>query len=118
MAKRNPKLLLLFIDEYNTSQVCSKCNAHEIRLEHLHEKGDDGPARKGSKIWAVQLCPVCGTVWDRDVNASRNIRDVGLYMIKHNGERPYAFKRPPAKLQGDRVQAADSDAVSGTKDNR
>ncbi|KAJ3080623.1 hypothetical protein HK102_002928 [Quaeritorhiza haematococci] len=110
MAKRNPELLLLFIDEYNTSQVCSKCNAHEIHLEHLHEKGDDRPGRKGSKIWAVKLCLVCGTVWDRDVQ-------VGLY-ITHNGERPYAFKRPPAKLQGDRVQAADSDAVPGTGDNR
>jgi putative transposase len=41
-----------------TSQICSACGHR------------DGPKPLGVRVW---VCPACGTVHDRDVNAARNI---------------------------------------------
>ena len=41
-------------------------------------------------------CPECETVWNRDVNAARNIRQVFLHMIAHGHSRPQGFKHEGA----------------------
>ena len=40
--------------------------------------------------------PECETVWNRDVNAARNIRQVFLHMIQHGNHRPEGFKHEGA----------------------
>ncbi|MET9968097.1 RNA-guided endonuclease TnpB family protein [Streptomyces sp. NPDC006356] len=46
-----------------TSQTCSACGHR------------DGPEPLSVREW---ICPACGTVHDRDVNAARNIKAAGL----------------------------------------
>ncbi|KAI3635164.1 hypothetical protein MIR68_006730 [Amoeboaphelidium protococcarum] len=65
------------IPEYRTSQVCSNC---------------DGQLTQ-TRFWAVKECQnLCLTLWNRDVNAARNISRVFLYRNEHNGERPEQFR--------------------------
>ncbi|KAI9204830.1 uncharacterized protein BJ171DRAFT_598856 [Polychytrium aggregatum] len=54
-------------NEFNTSQVCSKC------LEPVRLEGLDAPSVANSHF--VRSCknPSCRTVWNRDVNAARNM---------------------------------------------
>ena len=63
--------------EYRTSQVCSKC---EGQLDDIG-------------IWGLKKCNnTCSTLWNRDVNAARNIRHVFLYRNTYN-EYPEPFRR-------------------------
>ncbi|HEU5374716.1 MAG TPA: RNA-guided endonuclease TnpB family protein [Ktedonobacteraceae bacterium] len=50
------------------------------------------------------VCPECGTAHDRDVNAAKNIRSVGLTVLNACGEavRPGAVKAKPGKPQRSR----------------
>lgn len=58
-------LRLVFVDEFNTTQLCSKCNAQ----------------MKIIKKSRTAYCSCCGTAWDRDVNAGRNILHLALVKI-------------------------------------
>jgi putative transposase len=53
------------------------------------------------RMWA---CPECGVVHDRDINAAKNIRSVGLTVLNACGEavRPGAVKTKPGKPQRSR----------------
>lgn len=63
--------------EYRTSQICSKC---EGELD-------------GMRIWGLKKCNnTCLTLWNRDVNAARNIRHMFLYRNAYN-EYPEPFRR-------------------------
>jgi hypothetical protein len=88
------------IDEYRTSKTCSCCH-HEgdvkglcrMRNLKLEKKMKDG-TKKLVKCHEVVRCnnESCKKTWQRDVNASRNIRI--LLMAKVRGEeRPRAFAR-------------------------
>jgi hypothetical protein len=64
--------------EYRTSQICSKC---EGRLAD-------------TRTWGLKKCnDTCLTLWNRDVNAARNIRHMWLYRNSHNGLHPHPFVR-------------------------
>lgn len=54
---------LVIVNPYKTSQVCSTCGY------------DDGKHTLDVRDWT---CPSCGTHHDRDVNAAKNIRNLGL----------------------------------------
>jgi transposase len=56
------------IDERFTSQVCSACGI-------LPASRPKGIADLGVREWR---CSACGEIHDRDVNAARNIRALGL----------------------------------------
>ncbi|GMH66768.1 hypothetical protein TrST_g7481, partial [Triparma strigata] len=45
-------------------------------------------------IHGVRFCPHegCTTVWNRDVNAARNMRLVFEFMVRNKLERPASFK--------------------------
>ncbi|MBR4225493.1 MAG: transposase [Candidatus Methanomethylophilaceae archaeon] len=55
---------VVFVDPRFTSQICSGCGAF---------------VSKGLGV-RVHVCPMCGLVLDRDVNAARNILRIGLGM--------------------------------------
>ena len=46
----------------------------------------DASGRKGRKLHAILFCHKCRTMWNRDVNAARNIAMMFLYM-RMNGEK-------------------------------
>ena len=54
---------LVIVNPYKTSQVCSECGY------------DDGKHTLDIREWT---CPSCGTYHDRDINAAKNIRNLGL----------------------------------------
>jgi len=56
---------LIIVDPYKTSQICSSCGAET-----------------GKKPLSVRhfTCPACHTQHDRDINASKNIKNIGLGM--------------------------------------
>ena len=54
---------LVIVNPYKTSQVCSECGY------------DDGKHTLDIREWT---CPSCGTHHDRDINAAKNIRNLGL----------------------------------------
>lgn len=109
---RRSNVHLRILDEYKSSQMCSKC--HE-RLKNMRaksvivqrKKSKDGEVVKKKilrqgKIHKVLHCTsgkqigdkvICrGTTWDRDVNASRNL----LLILDHElrgKERPSCFRR-------------------------
>ena len=64
--------------EHNTSQFCCR---------------DDTRLREFGNNWASRKCHFCNTIWNRDVNAARNIRSVFLVMNANEGRRPWPFGR-------------------------
>ena len=54
------------------------------------------PTSHGHKesIHAVVKCDYCSMVWNRDVNAARNMRYLFIYMAMHGNERSEAFRKP------------------------
>ena len=63
-------------------QICSKCK---------------NPFQNPQKIYSLKVCRVCnngnGMLWNRDVNAARNIRDIYIFMCENGRERPSQFVR-------------------------
>lgn len=60
--------------EYRTSVVCSICQ-HDLAQ---------------SRFWQVKNCGNCLTIWNRDVNAARNIRFCFMFKNEY-GDRPEPF---------------------------
>lgn len=85
-------LKVLMVKELNTSQVCSKCK-HPKKLVPL-KKGLD-PSRDDvlvvlTKPHFVRRCTSCLMIWNRDINAARNI----LFLAKEQmagRQRPKEF---------------------------
>ena len=69
-------LVLVSVPEFRSSKVCSRCK--DMTLEHVRDGGDT--------LHAV-------LVWNRDVNAARNLRAIALHMGDHGGAVPEIFER-------------------------
>ncbi len=78
-------LTLIKVPEFRTSKVCFKCQT--LTLEHVRERFDDDEY-PGNSLHAVIKCKNCTTVWNRDINAARNIRFVALYMANNENWEP------------------------------
>ena len=62
------------------------------------------------KIWAVRRCFLCERIWNRDVNAGRNIREVFLDMLFRSMQRrTRGFEHPGAFSIPDMVPAPPPD---------
>ncbi|KAJ2062162.1 transcriptional repressor general negative regulator of transcription subunit 4 [Coemansia sp. S146] len=97
------------IKENNTSQVCSTCMTRlpagqaPVRLCTL---GDEHTKHcykvRVSNNHFVRHCSVCGTTWNRDVNAARNMAYLG-YLLALGLPRPWYFMKhledPPVHYQ-------------------
>ena len=70
--------------EFNTSQICSKCNTHSRLLP--------GDKEIISNPHFVKKCKTCKTMWNRDVNACRNIINVCKTTIE-TGVKPEIFSK-------------------------
>jgi hypothetical protein len=88
-ADKAGRLVLINMDEYLTSQICSKCGHRS-----LSNQVTPGPGKQDIRMYSVLVCGRCNTVWQRDVNASRNMRSL-FFNIVTNGRRPGLLARPP-----------------------
>lgn len=105
VAKRNVFISIIYIDEYNTSKVCAECHRKTlVKMERrsARPEGSNATNAANTTIHAVLRCTSCGTVWNRDELAAKNILFVFQYMATHNNERPDPFKRPTDNAEEDR----------------
>ncbi|KAG2209474.1 hypothetical protein INT47_008317 [Mucor saturninus] len=79
------ELLLLDIDEYNTSKTCNGCLVKN--LENLK--------CGGHKIHQILNCNNCNIFWNRDVLASKNMFTIATSIWSGNGS-PSVFQRQSA----------------------
>jgi Putative transposase DNA-binding domain len=90
--KRIHGLNVIPIWEFNTSRVCANCHSLnglvDMRGQHI------------SKPHFVRRCAniECGTIWNRDVNASLNMLYL-THLILHNYNRPDYFRKSLGKLR-------------------
>lgn len=82
--ENHPRVTLVPIDEFNTSQICSICRERVIQLPL--------PAPGVSHAKRFTSCPSCGVVFHRDINAANNMLRLGLIQLE-GGERPLQFAR-------------------------
>lgn len=79
-----PGVRILMVPEYRSSQICSKCNTRSLeKMKH-----------NGLSLHAVVKCKNCSTVWNRDINASRNLFHIAVHCASHQDQVPPAFRRP------------------------
>lgn len=88
------RAVVVSVDEFRTSVVCSKCNHRDM----IGVKCSRGLAiqkdRARFPLYDVRACqnPSCRTVWNRNLNAARNILEVYLNLLVR-GVRPIGFRR-------------------------
>jgi transposase len=78
-AKETKSLIVLSIDGYNTSKVCSRCGEKDMKV---------APKTKGV---GVLQCSKCEIIWNRDLNAAKNMRIISNAIWSGN-ERPQIYK--------------------------
>ncbi|KAI8987742.1 hypothetical protein BDF20DRAFT_851980 [Mycotypha africana] len=47
----------------------------------------------GSSVYDTKACKTCGVIWQRDVNAAKNMLTIANFILEHNG-RPRNFLSP------------------------
>ena len=83
---------VVMIDEFRTSRVCSACEGDLVQMTGKVQDKKTKEWKRNRPIWAVQVCQDCGTVWNRDRNASINILRI-FNTLQSRGERPLPFCR-------------------------
>ena len=74
-------LLAIEIDEYKTSKNCYLCYGNKTLKEV-----------EGTKGVSVKACNKCHTIWQRDVNAAKNMSLISSY-VWNNRPRPAIYQR-------------------------
>lgn len=100
------------VDENYTSKICSKCYASLMPIYKWKKiTFKDGTTKNvKSKVYGLLRCMnnECGITWDRDINASRNIKQVTENLIQGK-EHPYYLTKKhynDAKLKFSKNQNA------------
>ncbi|KAG2197190.1 hypothetical protein INT46_003352 [Mucor plumbeus] len=78
--EKEGELLVVPIDEFKTSRICNICKTDTL-YKASHTRG-----------FGVLDCKTCKTLWQRDVNASKNMMSIAPSIWNRDG-RPTAFKR-------------------------
>ncbi|ORE11873.1 hypothetical protein BCV72DRAFT_331883 [Rhizopus microsporus var. microsporus] len=73
-------LIAVTIDEYKTSKVCNACNSDSLT------------GMPGLKGCSIQVCSICKTLWQRDINACKNMLSISLSIWDGRG-RPFQYSR-------------------------
>jgi hypothetical protein len=84
---------IYMIDEYKTSKTCHECK-HENENKIYHKDKRHWKNNQQKLVHGVLCCTNinCNTTWNRDVNGSLNILEIGQAIL--NGkERPEVFRR-------------------------
>jgi transposase len=83
---------VLLVNEHRTSITCSRCAFRP--LVHFRQYPDPRPKEPpisdpwpNITAWGLLQCANCYMIWNRDANASINIRNIGLEYLQH-GVRP------------------------------
>ena len=97
--------VVIDVDEFRTSKLCSKCHDVVESIQVVQRTwSEEGLTCSLTSPHALRVCfnPLCRTVWDRDVNAVRNI---GYKCMKKalEGRYPPAFDRPVLVSEDDGV---------------
>lgn len=77
------KYYFFSIDEFLTSQICNICQTRTLKNVFS--------ADKNQNLHASLQCDSCHTIYNRDVNASINIRDIFSFMANSNNQQPDVF---------------------------
>jgi hypothetical protein len=84
------------IDEHKTSKQCSGCKEEDAILEKFYRREYEtkkGEKKKSELLHGLLKCTTCKKLWNRDVNASRNQRDIAKSMIEGNGRPKYLERK-------------------------
>ena len=92
---------LVVLHEHYTSKRCSKCAFADPTYNDQLEAGARGECRQSGQaaknnIYGTLYCKHCNTRFNRDNNASRNIRQLGQGMVWNDQERQWQFKHAGA----------------------
>ena len=74
--------------EFNTSQICSHCHSPE----KLHS------CKTSHNSHYIRRCQSCRMIWNRDINAARNMVFLGE-LKKRKSERPVYFRKKVEKME-------------------
>ena len=82
------------VDEFRTSKMCSKCGCEDSICENFLKINSPRPWRKEKEQLCHGLvkCKICNTMFNRDLNATLNIREISLSAISKT-ERPEYLSR-------------------------
>jgi len=75
-------LIAIIMDENKTSKICNNCRSTTLESAS-HIRGQ-----------SVLECKTCSTLWQRDVNAAKNMLSISMNVWMGAG-RPAEFKRQP-----------------------
>ena len=82
---------VIILDEYRSSKFCSTCSSkRDIPTNQLPELEC---VQVQQKIHAVVRCGLCKRIWNRDVNASRNLCAIVKHGLTNGWSRPPVFER-------------------------
>ncbi|KAI3658844.1 hypothetical protein MP638_006559, partial [Amoeboaphelidium occidentale] len=123
------------VSEYRTSQVCANCNSQLEAVyikyqtkDHKKKKKSKQKLRKKKLCWGLKKCinhsaegiPYnfrCLTLWNRDLNAARNIRFMFLYRNANKNEMPDEFRKKKEGETKSNEQADISEACNSNQDS-
>lgn len=86
-------LILVDIDEYRTTKCCSKCGKETKQI--WTKESSENMERYRRAIYAITRCPNndCQITWERDINASTNIRKVLIHKLKKISRPDYLQRK-------------------------
>lgn len=78
--EKSRDLIVIDFDKYKTSRICNSCGTDSLSKQ------------KEVKGCSVLFCDSCETIWQRDVNAAKNMMMISLSVWTGDG-RPEVYNR-------------------------
>jgi len=92
---------VFLVDEYRTSCKCSDCKIFEGVCETFRKRENPRPWRNDIiKVHGLVKCKTCSRLWNRDVNASRNICKIAFNELRGLERPPYLSRSNIPDLSG------------------